>query len=188
MWKRSTDWTLFWLFAKVGTFTIGGGYVMLPVMERELVDRHHLISHEDFWDSVALAQTVPGLLAINVSIYTGYKVHGFKGALVSALGTALPSFLIILLVAMFFSVYKDHPVVERIFKGIRPVVVALILIPVCRLAQMEKVNWRNAALPLAVLVLIYFWGVSPLYLIFLGGFGAYFWYVWKQRKHKDPAA
>ena len=112
-------WNIFITFAKIGSFTIGGGYAMIPLIREELVKKGWL-SDEELPDIIALAQSAPGVLAVNMSIFAGYKMRGFKGSLAATFGSVLPSFLIILLIAMLFTGYQDNPVVVRIFKGIRP--------------------------------------------------------------------
>lgn len=110
----------FGLFSKIGVFTIGGGYAMVPLIEEEIVDKRKWIAKDDFIDLLAISQSTPGILAVNISIFIGYKLRGFRGSLVTTLGTILPSFFIILAIAMFFHNFKDNVIVERIFKGIRP--------------------------------------------------------------------
>ena len=130
----------FGIFFKIGAFTIGGGYAMVPLIENEIVTKRNWISKDDFIDLLAIAQSAPGILAVNISIFIGYKLRGIRGSLVTALGTVLPSFVIILAIAMFFHNFKDNPIVERIFKGIRPAVVALIAAPTFSMAKSAKVN------------------------------------------------
>ena len=125
----------FGIFFKIGAFTIGGGYAMVPLIENEIVTKRNWISKDDFVDLLAISQSAPGILAVNISIFIGYKLRGIRGSLVTALGTVLPSFIIILAIAMFFHNFKDNPIVERIFKGIRPAVVALIAAPTFSMAK-----------------------------------------------------
>ena len=119
----------FCTFFKIGLFTIGGGYAMVPLIEEEVVNKKRWITQEDFIDLLAVSQSVPGVFAVNFSIFIGYKLKRFPGALALALGTILPSFLIILSIALFFHQFKEYETVEKIFKGIRPAVVALIAAP-----------------------------------------------------------
>ena len=99
----------FLIFSRIGLFTIGGGYAMVPLIEAEVVDKRKWISKEDFLDLMALAQTVPGIFAVNIAIFIGYKLRKLRGALAMALGTILPSFLIILAIALFFQQFKSYP-------------------------------------------------------------------------------
>jgi chromate transporter len=160
-------------FFKIGLFTLGGGYAMIPLIEAEVVDKHHWVSKEEFMDLIAISQSCPGVFAINISIFIGYKLRKIGGALAAALGTALPSFLIILLIAMFFHRFQDNPVVASIFRGIRPAVVALIAVPTFNLARSAKITWVNCWIPIASALLIWLMGVSPIYIIILAGLGGW---------------
>lgn len=128
-------WQLFWTYVKIGTFTIGGGYAMLPLIEREVVDKHHWIDEQEFLDMIALAQAAPGLIAVNSAIFIGWKIYRWRGLVATVLGAILPSFIIILVIAMLFRDVREYPVVEAVFKGIRPAVVALIAAAVIRMAK-----------------------------------------------------
>lgn len=131
--ERMMFWKLFWTYIKIGTFTIGGGYAMLPLIEREVVDKHHWIDGQEFLDMIALAQAAPGLIAVNSAIFIGWKIYGWRGVVATVLGAVLPSFLIILLIAMVFRDIHEYPMVEAVFKGVRPAVVALIAATVIRM-------------------------------------------------------
>jgi len=151
----------FGIFFKIGAFTIGGGYAMVPLIENEIVTKRNWISKDDFIDLLAIAQSAPGILAVNISIFIGYKLRGIRGSLVTALGTVLPSFVIILAIAMFFHNFKDNPIVERIFKGIRPAVVALIAAPTFSMAKSAKVNRYTLWIPVISALLIWCWASLP---------------------------
>ena len=152
-------------FFKIGMFTLGGGYAMIPIIETEVVDKHRWISKEEFLDLIAIAQSCPGVFAINISTFIGYKLMKRRGAITCALGTALPSFLIILLIAMFFHQFQDNPVVAAIFRGIRPAVVALIAVPTFNLAKSAKISWVNCWIPIGGALLIWLMGISPIFII-----------------------
>ena len=137
----------FCIFSRIGLFTIGGGYAMIPLIEAEIIDKQKWVSREDFIDLMALAQTVPGIFAVNIAIFIGYKLRKFWGAFFMALGTILPSFIIILAIALFFQQFKDYPAVENIFKGIRPAVVALIAAPTFKMAKSAKISRYNIWIP-----------------------------------------
>lgn len=126
---------LFWIYLKIGTFTLGGGYAMLPLIQREIVDNKHWIDAQEFVNMIALAQAAPGLIAVNSAIFIGHKVAGWKGVIATVLGAALPSVVIILFIAVFFTQFKHLHTVEAVFKGLRPAVVALITAAVIRLAR-----------------------------------------------------
>ena len=157
-------WDLFLTFAKIGAFTIGGGYAMVLLIKEEVVKKGW-ISEKEFPDILALSQTAPGLLAVNFSIFAGYRIRGTKGSVAATIGSCLPPFLIILAIAMFFAGFKDNPVVLRIFKGIRPAVVAIIAVPMVRMSKESNTKWWMWALTVAVMLLVVFLNVSPIYII-----------------------
>lgn len=156
---------IFTCFAKIGAFTIGGGYAMIPIIQKEVVDKRGWISEEDFMDVLAISQSAPGILAVNISIFLGHKLKGTKGSIVATLGSTLPSFTIILMIAMFFAGYQDNPTVMAIFKGIRPVVVSLIAVPMINMAKKAKLNFYTGSLAVITALLIIFMKVSPLYIL-----------------------
>lgn len=166
---------LFYIFSKIGAFTIGGGYAMVPLIEEEIVKRRKWIAQEDFIDLLAIAQSAPGVLAVNISIFIGYKLRGIRGCLVTTLGAILPSFIIILVIALFFHNYQDNPLVERIFKGIRPAVVALIAVPTFSMARSASINRYTIWIPIVSALLIWLLGFSPIWVIILSGTGGFLW-------------
>ena len=157
-------WKIFLVFAKIGAFTIGGGYAMIPLIQNEL-SRRGWISEEDLPDIVALSQSAPGVMAVNISIFAGHKLRGLKGSIAATLGSILPSFLIILAIAMFFTAFRDNPWVERAFKGIRPVVVALILVPMVNMARNSCRKWWQWLLAAGTLLAVALLNFSPVYII-----------------------
>ncbi len=156
---------MFLSFAKIGTFTLGGGYAMIPLIEREVVTSHKWIEEDDFLDMVVLAQTAPGILAMNISILVGNRIAGKRGAVVAALASGLPSFIIILLFAMFLTQFQDNEIINKMFCAIRPAVVALIAVPVFSLAKGAKVSMKNVWIPVATAILIWGFSLSPIYII-----------------------
>lgn len=162
--------TLFMTFVKIGSFTIGGGYAMLPLIEKEVVDKGWM-TKADFLDLFAVAQSLPGIFAVNISIFVGYKLKKITGSVVCALGTILPSFLIILAIALFFTRIQDNIWVERVFKGLRPAVVALIAVPVFTTARSIKLDKKILVIPVVCALLIWQCGVSPIYIILAAGIG-----------------
>ena len=158
---------LFWTYLKIGTFTIGGGYVMLSMIEREIVDKKGWIDREEFMNMIALAQAAPGLIAVNSAIFIGWRIGGWRGVIATVLGAVLPSFFIILAIAMLFQDYKNYPAIEAIFKGIRPAVVALIAAPLCKMAKSAKITWTTALIPIAGALLIWLARLSPIWIIFV---------------------
>jgi chromate transporter len=167
----SLYWKIFYTFAKIGLFTIGGGYAMLPLIQKEVVDKKKWISSEEFIDLLALSQSVPGILAINISIAIGYKLRKKTGSITAALGAILPSFVIILIIAMFFRTFQDNVYINKMFKAIRPAVVALIVIPVFTTAKEIGINIKTVIIPAASAFLIWYWGVSPVYIVLIAAIG-----------------
>ncbi len=163
-------WILFTTFLKIGAFTIGGGYAMLPLIQREVVDRGWM-TKEDFIDLFTVAQSLPGIFAVNISIFVGYKLKGIPGSIVCALGTILPSFTIILAIALFFTQFQDNIWVEKIFKGLRPAVVALIAVPCITTARSVKLTGKTIIIPIVAALLIWQLGVSPIWIIIVAGIG-----------------
>lgn len=174
-------WHIFLVFAKIGAFTIGGGIPMIAAIKSELVERKWL-TDEDFIDIITLAQTAPGLFAVNISILTGHKLRGIKGSFVATIASCLPPFLIILLVAMFFTSFKDNEYVIRIFKGIRPVVVALIGVPMIDMIKASRMEWWSWVIVLASMILVCVLKVSPIYILICVIVGAMSISWWRNRK------
>ncbi len=166
-------WTSFKTFFKIGAFTLGGGYAMIPIIQSEVVDKHKWIDKEEFLDLIAIAQSCPGVFAINISTFIGYKMRKEKGAICSALGTALPSFMIILLIAMCFHRFMDIPWIAAMFNGIRPAVVALIAVPTFNLAKSANITLANCWIPILSALLIWAMHVNPIFVIIAAGVGGY---------------
>ena len=166
---------LFFTFFKIGLFTIGGGYAMIPLIERDVVERNRWVSKEEFLDLLAVAQAAPGVFAVNISIFIGYKLRGVWGSIVAAIGNVLPSVLIILAIAFFFSSFSDNRVVNNIFMGLRPAVVALIAAPVFSVAKSARIGWTNVWIPVLSALLIVCFGVSPIYIIMVAVVAGILW-------------
>ena len=167
------NFELFKAFFQIGLFTFGGGYAMIPLIEQKVVDEKHWVGHEELVDLIAVAQSCPGVFAVNISIFIGYKQKGVWGAFLSTLGACLPSFIIILLIAFAFMQFRDNPWVEKFFKGLRPAVVALIAAPVFRMAKSSHINRYNVWIPVMAALAIWLMGVSPIYIILIAGLGGY---------------
>lgn len=160
---------IFLTFFKIGSFTIGGGYAMLPIIQREVVDKKKWLGEEEFLDSIAVTNSLPGPLAINCATFVGYKTAGFPGAISAVFGAVLPSFLIILVIAIFFGTIKENPVIEHIFAGIRPAVVALIAYALVKLVKSMGVNIVNISISISVLLLILILNFHPIVTIIICG-------------------
>ena len=157
-------WKIFLVFAKIGAFTIGGGIPMIAAIKSELTEKGWL-KDEDFIDIITLAQTAPGLFAVNISILTGHKLRGTKGSVVATIASCLPPFLIILAIAMFSTSFKDNEFVIRAFKGIRPVVVALIGVPMISMIKATNMRWWSWVIVISSMTLVCFMKVSPIYIL-----------------------
>ena len=166
-------WESFKTFFKIGMFTLGGGYAMIPIIEEEVVNRHRWVDKEEMLDLIAIAQSCPGVFAINISIFVGYKLRKVRGAIATALGTALPSFLIILAIAMFFHQFEDNRYIAAMFRGIRPAVVALIAVPTFNLGKSAELNKFTIWIPIVSALAIWALGVSPIWIIIVAGIGGY---------------
>lgn len=171
---------LFLTFFKIGAFTFGGGWAMIAIIEKEIVDKHRWLSREEFLDLLAVAQSLPGILAVNIAVAIGDKLRYRRGCICAALGTILPSFIIILIIAIFLTpdLIKSNETINKIFMGIRPAVVALIIAPVITSARTARINWKTIIIPIAVALLI--WSripyiSNPIIYIILGGLGGYLW-------------
>ena len=152
--------TSFRSFFKIGMFTLGGGYAMIPIIEAEVVDKRKWIERADFIDIVAIAQSCPGVMAVNMSTFIGYRLRKTKGAFCLTLATALPSFIIILLIAMFFKQFQDNAVV------------ALIAAPTFSMAKSAHINLANCWIPVGCALLIAM-HVNPIYIIIAAAVGGY---------------
>lgn len=164
---------LFSSFCKIGTFTIGGGYAMIPLMEKEIVERRQWLSQDEFMDILSLSQALPGIFAANMATNIGYRLQGIRGAIAAVLGNILVPILIILSVALFFRQFRDVSWVEAAFKGIRPAVVALIATPVFTMTKVAKLSWRNLWIPIVAALLIWLLGVSPIWVILTAAAGGF---------------
>ncbi|MBP5518130.1 MAG: chromate transporter [Bacteroidales bacterium] len=182
--KKVSLWELAAVFSKVGLFTLGGGYAMIPLIDREVVQKRKWMEADEFYDILSIAQSSPGLLAVNISIFAGYRMRGRIGSVAAAIGTALPSFLIILAIALFFAGYRDNVYVDKIFKGIRPVVVALIAVPVVDMIQRSHLNIWRAIVAVATAALIIFLKVSPIYIL-LVFFACFFCARYVQQRNRQ---
>ena len=165
--------TLFKTFMKIGIVTFGGGYAMIPIIESDVVDKHQWMTKEEFVDAIATTQICPGALAINISSLLGYKLAKTPGAIVCTLGASLPSFLIILAIAMFFHQFEDNKVIAAMFAGIRPAVVALIAVPTFSLAKSARISLVNCWIPIFTAILIWLMGVNPIWVIIAAAIGGY---------------
>ena len=158
--------SLFTTFFKIGAFTFGGGFAMIPLIEREMIDRRGWIARGDFLELLTLAQSAPGPIALNSAVFVGYKIAGYRGAFSAVAGVVLPSFVIILLIAIYFTDIRENRYVDAAFKGMRPAVIALIAAPILNLAR--GMVWWKIALAAIAAVIVWQLGVSPVWFIIAG--------------------
>jgi chromate transporter len=171
---------LFITFFKIGAFTLGGGYAMIPLIQVEVVEKKKWLDNEEFLDAIAIAQSAPGAIAVNSSVFIGYKLRGILGAAACVLGVVLPSFIIILLISIFLYQYRSNKIVEKAFLGIRPAVAGLIASAVYKLARTSKIRGKLLFIPIIAVVGIIL-GVSPIVEILAGGLIGVGYYVLKER-------
>ena len=155
---------------------------MIPLMEKELVDKHQWLSREDFLDVIALAQTMPGIFAANMAVHIGWRMKGVPGAVIAVLGNILMPILIILALAMGLHYLQGNAIVEAVFKGVRPVVVALIAAPVFRMAKTAKISRYNFWIPVVAALLIWLLGVSPIWVILVAAIGGFVYGKYLEKK------
>lgn len=172
---------MFWTFFKIGAFTIGGGYAMIPLIQEEVVEKNGWLDTDEFMDILAIAEVTPGPVAVNTSTYVGYKLKGVKGSLLCTLGTILPSFLIILSIVTFLWQYRQNEVIDKIFLGIRPAVAALIFSAVYKLGKNMKLNWAKIAIAAVTVLLIVGMNISPIYIILVAAFGFIGYFKMKEK-------
>ncbi len=179
---KDSFYKIFWSFFKVGAFTFGGGWAMISIIEKEVVHKHHWVERDEFLDLLAIAQAMPGILAVNIAVVVGDRLRGVKGSLCAALGSIIPSFLMILAIAIFLTpeTIKNNETLNAMFKGIRPAVVALILAPLVTSAKVAKLNRITIFIPIVTALLIYSglpYISNPIVFIILGIVGGYLYYV-----------
>ena len=160
-------------FLKIGAFTFGGGYAMIPVIQPEVITRRGWIAEQEFIDLLTLAQTAPGPISLNTAVFVGYKCRGFLGALMAILGVILPSFIVILGVAIFFSEIRDNEWVDAALRGMRPAVVALIVAPILGLTR--GMHWTLIAVASATALAVWHFAISPVWLLVAGALLGLLW-------------
>ncbi|MBR4678439.1 MAG: chromate transporter [Bacteroidales bacterium] len=166
---------LFWEFFKIGAFTFGGGYAMISMVKTALVDKRKWLNEDEFWECITLAQSLPGVFAINMALYTGFKISGKSGSFGAMAGAALPSMIIIVLVASFIQNINGLKTVKDIFAGIRPCVIALILVPGLTMLKKAKLDRRTFWIPVLACLAVCLLGISPMYFIIAAIIGGIIW-------------
>ncbi len=160
---------MFFIFFKIGAFTFGGGFAMIPIIREEIVEKKGWIKEEEFLDAIIVSQSAPGPVAVNLSVYTGYKLLGVPGMIIAVIGTTLPSFLIILVVASHLYQYRNNEMLDRVFAGITPGIVGLVLAAVYKLKKNSGFGMDKVIMAIIAFIIIVFLNISPIYLILLAG-------------------
>lgn len=152
-------------FFKIGAFTFGGGYAMIPLIEEEVVKNKGWIEKEEFMDILVVAQSLPGALAVNSSVFIGYRIGGFIGAIMALLAVVLPSFFIILIIAAFFMKFRDNYYVNAVFKGITAAVPMLVLAGAISLSKGIDKSVQNIVIIIIALIALVFFDINPIIVI-----------------------
>lgn len=171
--QNRTSWKLigeiFWTFFKIGPVTFGGGYAMIPLIEREVVERRGWLVSEDIADVFAVSESVPGAIAVNSSTFVGYRVAGVKGAVAAMLGVLLPTSLIVLGLCVLFLQVRDNPKIEAAFMGIRPAIVALIVFAGVKIGHTAVIDKTTLVLVGATVGILLWVHLNPVLIILSGG-------------------
>lgn len=160
---------LFLTFCRIGGFTFGGGYAMLPIIQKEVVEEKKWATNDEVMDYYAIGQCTPGVIAVNTATFIGYKKKGILGAIFATLGVVFPSLVIISTIAMFFEHFQDYPIVQNALGGIRVAVVALITSTIIKMWKQSIKNWIGIALFSSSFILIALTNISPAIVIIVGG-------------------
>lgn len=180
-------WSIFLTFVRIGAFTFGGGHAMLPLIRRDIVEKKGWVTEEEFIDLFAIAQSLPGVFAVNISMFLGFRLRKTMGAIVAATGATLPSFLIILLLALFFEQVKSNPVVASVMNGIRPAVVAMIAIPIISIWRALHLKPVMLVVPATVAIIVWYFSFSPVWVVFIAGITGilYFYFYGKKLQGRN---
>lgn len=156
---------LYYVFAKIGTFTIGGGLAMMPMIQKELIEKRHWITDDELLDYYAVGQSTPGIVAVNVSTFVGYKQLGILGGIIATFGMVTPSLVIIMLLAKFINSIDDYPIVQKALKGINVAVTALLTSVVINFSKKTIKNVFNAICMMISFVVVFFLKIQSFYII-----------------------
>lgn len=169
-----TLWNLFWIFFRIGAFTFGGGYVMIPIIQHEISEKYKLIEETELSEMLVLAQSLPGMMAVNAATSIGYKLYGKRGAVICAFGVALPSFLVIIVFASLILAYSENPHLQGAFQWVRAIVVGMIAAAAVKMGKPCLHNRLQILLVLLALVLAIA-DIHPICLILGGAFVGWLW-------------
>lgn len=174
---------LFAIFFKIGLFTLGGGPAMIPIVQSEVVDKQKLITAQDFLDCVGFSAGLPGAIIINISVFVGNKIAGIRGAVLSALGAVLPAYFSMIILATAFNAISEQPVIQAIFKGIRPTVIVLIGVSVYNLVKSTEYDRYSPFFVIGSLIALLGFDLSAVLVVITAGTAGLIWYTWKERGH-----
>ncbi|MFW5913721.1 MAG: chromate transporter [Bacillota bacterium] len=179
--------SLFFNFLKIGAFTFGGGYAMIPLFEREFVHHYKYLDEDEFADILVICQSLPGVIAVNFAVFIGMNIRGKKGALVSAIGVTLPSFIVIMVIAAFLYRFVDHEVIVAIFQGVRIAVVTLIFSAGVKFLK-RNLHFRGIFLALLTFTMVGIFYIHPFFVIALLALLGYLIYIVSEvTNHVDAA-
>ncbi|MFC0320890.1 MULTISPECIES: chromate transporter [Olivibacter] len=174
---------LFVTFTRIGLFTIGGGYAVIPLIERDIVSRGWL-SKEEFYELLSITESLPGVFATNIAALVGYKINGLKGGAIAALGTIVAPFAIIIMIAAFFSRFQENIWVTKAFKALRPAVVALIVAPCFSAIKANKLTYKTAIIPIVALLIMWQGHVSPIFIVIFGCIAGIIYNIFKEKNKR----
>ena len=175
-------WELFFTFLKIGTFTFGGGLAMLPAMRRIAVEEKAWLTEEEMVDCLALSQSLPGMLAVNVAVYIGNRKKNLIGSISAVLGVVLQALVSILVILLFLGRIEDNPYVQGAFEGIKAASVALILVAAYKMGRQTVKNKLEAMIALISFAIIVFAGVNAIWAVVFGGFTGLGAYLYRRKK------
>lgn len=172
---------LFKIFIYLSTLTVGGGAAMIPTINKEVVEKHKLMTEDEFLDALGIAQSTPGVLGCNISIIVGYKIAGILGALVCLFCSIFPAFISILLISIYFKDISSNYYVNKFFIAVKPALVAVLASAVVILGKKTKLNYKQYILSAVVVLSVMYFKISPFILIFIGGFSFVFYKILKNK-------
>lgn len=169
---------LFTVFLKIGLFTVGGGYAMIPFVQKEAVEINKWINKNDFLEIVALDTVTPGPIAVNLATFVGYKVHGVLGAVVATVGVVLPSLILVTVIAAFFYTFRTNKIIQAVLKGLKPAVIALIATAIFSLLQGKVIfDIKSGIIALLVFIGVIVFKIHPMWLVALSGIAGILFYL-----------
>lgn len=165
-WKLTFQ--IFWSFLKIAPITFGGGYAIIPVIENEVVNKKKWVKEEDISDVLTISQTIPGAIGVNSATFIGYHINGIRGAMAALIGITLPTFFIVILMALSFLTFQDNPIVAAAFQGIRAAIVALILYAGLKIAKSAVKDWTTLIIAVLAIFALLLFNFHPFAVIILG--------------------